>query len=180
LPYNQLNSSYVQNPISPQSQTADLSSYLGTSLRAAEIQADLAIGNKKVAGQDYSTTEQFQQQIQQSGQSWCSQHPEACGSDSSSVISGLVDQYKTFVGTATDRYNSEIQGSQGGYTNPTGITPVGTPIQTKDPITGQSVWLTPNQIAAQTPAPAATAVVPDRTSTLRAPLVPSGGTTARM
>lgn len=115
LPYQKLDPTYVEasSPsfagMSPQ---ATLASYLGVNLNAFEITADLGIGNNKTAGVDYQTVDQVKSNLTSEGQSYCAQHPEACGSDNASVIQGLVDSYKNFIGTANAKNTQETNLSQ--------------------------------------------------------------------
>lgn len=160
--YNDIPQNYVANPNIAGSNTADLATYLGTSLRAAEISANNAIGNNRALGGtpgiDAPTVDQFNQQITQSSASWIAQHPEASTADNAGLVASLVNQYKTFIGTDTAYVDQQQQNSQQGtYVNPTGVAPVGTPIQVSP-----GVWKTPNQIAADQPtqAPASTPTAP--------------------
>lgn len=127
LPYQKLNPTYVDasspsfSGLSPQ---ATLASYLGVNLNAFEITADLGIGNNKTAGVDYQTTDQVKSNLTSEGQSYCAQHPEACGSDNASVIQSLVNSYQNFIGTANAKYTQETNNAQ---PVPTAPTQTGTP-----------------------------------------------------
>jgi|SRR5579863_9068345 len=83
--------------------TLDLASYLAPDLQSYEIGANTAIGNKQAlnSGITSLTPEGFQSALEGNANNYCSQHPEACAGDTNSIISGLVNSYKTFIGQDT-------------------------------------------------------------------------------
>lgn len=148
LPYvDNSNPTLVNSPRPGLSANPDLMSFLTGDLHQYEISADLNIGNK----QAYTNDEQIRQNLIGESSSYCSIHPEACASgDQSSIINGLIQAYDSFTQSATTKYSQQQTDSQvSQYKNPSGVTPVGQAVMTKDPTTGMAVWLTPNQIDAQ-------------------------------
>ena len=130
LPYQQLNTT-------PGDTSQTLRGFLEQDLKQYEISAAMNIGNKL----DYRSTTDIQATLTGEAGSYCSLHPDQCGGDRTSLIAELGNAYTDFIGQtqALPQYGTNVQTAPS-YVNPSGIDPIGTPVQISP-----GVWKTPNQ-----------------------------------
>lgn len=166
LQYQQLNPQYVSEPGFPGGQTPTLESFLQQDVRAYEVSAQFGSATPGQTGP--TSAPDLSQILGGEASGYCASHPEACqGVNQQQLISGLTNTYSDFLTQQQQQQSAQQSSSQPGnlpgggtYVNPTGVAPVGTPIQVSP-----GVWLTPNQIAAQNPtAPATTTPTTSPTS----------------
>jgi hypothetical protein len=135
LPYQQIGQTLVADTTGPGAginSHPDLASFLQQDVRSFELNAT---GAPTSAAQAQST-------LTTEAGAYCGLHPEACaGADQTSLISSLSESFQTFLNAKATIGPAPTNA----YQNPTGINPEGPVTMSKDPITGQVVWLAANQ-----------------------------------